>query len=343
MKKSKNVVLYNVAIVAMILVFLTSMFGFFKGIFSGRHGGGEETTTFTTAIVEVEKPTQAPTPDVPDEPAGEVTTGSSGQSSFTFEIPDYTGEPFYVINNNVPDFKTEEITASVFENYSELDGLGRCGVAYANICIELMPDEAREEIGSVKPSGWTYSGKSNNNKYDFVDGKYVYNRCHLIGFQLAGENANPKNLITGTRYINVNGMLPFENMVADYVKNTGNHVLYRVTPIFNGNELVCRGVLMEAYSVEDNGYGVEFCVFCHNVQPGVEINYLTGQNQIETAAQSEPETQKTEGYVLNDNSKKFHLPSCKYASTVSSNQRYVSDARDHLIEEGYVPCKVCNP
>lgn len=213
--------------------------------------------------------------------SSDVSTNKQEEfTAFTLsQIPEFSGDAYVVVNNGIPYFEASEITTSVFETYSELDALDRCGVAYANICKELMPTEDREKIGSVKPSGWTYNGKSNNNKYDFVDGKYIYNRCHLIGFQLAGENANKKNLITGTRYLNIEGMLPFENMVADYVKETNNHVLYRVTPIYKDNELAARGVLMEGYSVEDNGRGVKFCVFAYNVQPGVIINYSTGQNQ----------------------------------------------------------------
>lgn len=187
-------------------------------------------------------------------------------------IPAYDGSPYIEIHNNVPDFSDDEITTDVFETYSDLDSLGRCGVAYANICPELMPTEERGEIGQVKPSGW------HTIKYDCVDGKYLYNRCHLIGYQLAGENANEKNLITGTRYMNVDGMLPFEDMIADYVHETGNHVLYRVTPVFEGSNLVASGVQMEAYSVEDNGEGVCFNVYCYNAQPGVEIDYATGDS-----------------------------------------------------------------
>lgn len=186
-------------------------------------------------------------------------------------IPEYSGKAYVAINDNVPFFTEEELTKKPFENYSSLDNLGRCQVAYANICKEIMPEEKREEIGSVKPSGWQ-SIKTNK-----ADGGYLYNRCHLIGFQLAGENANKLNLVTGTRYLNVDGMLPFENMVADYVKETNNHVLYRVTPIFEGDNLVCSGILMEAKSVEDNGEGILFNVYCYNVQPGLTIDYATGK------------------------------------------------------------------
>ena len=201
----------------------------------------------------------------PDEPPASAVTLA--------DIPEYSGKPFVVLNDNWPDFDIEDLTTEPFEIYSELDSLGRCGAAYANVCLEIMPTEERGSIGQVKPSGWQTV------KYDFVDGKYLYNRCHLIGYQLAGENANERNLITGTRYMNVTGMLPFENMVDDYVEETENHVLYRVTPIFEGNELVARGVQMEAFSVEDEGEGICFNVFVYNVQPGVVIDYATGESR----------------------------------------------------------------
>ncbi len=259
------------------------------------------------------------------------------KAPFTFsQVEEYSGEAYTVVNNGIPYFKATEITTSEFETYSDLDELGRCGTAYANICKNLMPTEEREEISSVKPSGWTYNGKSNNNKYEFIDGKYIYNRCHLIGFQLAGENANNKNLITGTRYLNIDGMLLFENMVADYVKETNNHVLYRVTPIYKGNELVPRGVLIEAYSVEDKGNGIEFCVFSYNIQPGIEINYLTGQNWLIVT-----EDTASSGYIINTKTKKIHTPDCEYAT--SSSQSFVNGNINNLINEGYVKCKVCNP
>ena len=177
-------------------------------------------------------------------------------------IPAFSGKPYIEINGNIPFFTANELTAVSFEHYSDLDGLGRCGEAVASVGRDLMPDTDRGSIGSVKPSGWVTV------KYDFVDGKYLYNRCHLIGYQLTGENANEKNLITGTRYLNIKGMLPFENMVADFVKETGYHVMYRVTPMFEGNNLVASGVLMEAQSVEDGGEGIRFNVYCYNVQPG---------------------------------------------------------------------------
>lgn len=192
------------------------------------------------------------------------------------QIPEYTGSPYTVINDNEPEFEADDFSTEAFENYSELDDLGRCGVAYANICHEIMPTEKRGAIGMVKPSGW------HTVKYpELIKDRYLYNRCHLIGFQLAGENANTKNLITGTRYLNVEGMLPFEDEVADYVKETDNHVLYRVTPVFDGDNLVASGVQMEAESVEDDGAGVKFNVYCYNVQPGIGIDYATGDSWVD--------------------------------------------------------------
>lgn len=187
-------------------------------------------------------------------------------------IPDYSGKKYIKLNSNAPEFKKNERTTKSYESYSDLDALGRCGGAKACIGKDIMPTEKRGAIGMVKPTGW------HTVKYDCVDGKYLYNRCHLIAYQLTGENANRKNLITGTRYFNVEGMLPFEEMVGDYVRETGNHVLYRVTPVYDGNNLVAKGVQMEAESVEDKGKGIKFNVFVYNVQPGVEIDYATGES-----------------------------------------------------------------
>lgn len=200
-------------------------------------------------------------------------------------IPAYDGKAYVAVNNNEPFFTDSDMTTTAFENYSDLDSLGRCGVAYANICKEIMPTEKRGKIGMIKPSGW------HTVKYDVIKDRYLYNRCHLIGYQLAGENANPKNLITGTRYLNVEGMLPFENLVADYVNNTGNHVLYRVTPMFSGSNLVANGVLIEAKSVEDNGGGILFNVYCYNVQPGVGINYENGDSWLDGTVPQEQSAQ----------------------------------------------------
>ncbi len=208
---------------------------------------------------------------------GNPTVEAGGLFNDWYEnIPEYAGEPVFVVNNGIPFFTEEErATTDVFEEYSELDELGRCGTAFANICLELMPDKERGNIGNVKPSGW------HTVKYDVIADRYLYNRCHLIGYQLAGENANERNLITGTRYLNVEGMLPWENLVAEYVKETENHVLYRVTPYFEGENLVAFGVLIEAWSVEDQGEGLCFNVYCYNVQPGVIIDYSTGESRQE--------------------------------------------------------------
>ncbi len=254
-------------------------------------------------------------------------------------IPDYTGTAFVVVNNNVPFFSDNDLSNTVFETYSELDELGRCGVAYANICQDLMPDTERESIGQVKPSGW-----HTINYHELIDGNYLYNRCHLIGYQLAGENANEKNLITGTRYLNVEGMLPFENQIADYVKSTNHHVLYRVTPIFKDRELVCRGVLMEAQSIEDDS--CVFCVYCYNVQPGIGIDYATGNSWIEKdiiEASANNESQNIT-YILNTNSKKIHKLSCSSIADISpKNKKETNLSKDELILQGYQPCKICNP
>ena len=203
-----------------------------------------------------------------------VKTPTVDSMENALSIASYSGDPYAEINGNRPFFEESDYTTDVFEIYSELDSLGRCGVAFANICKELMPTEERGEIGSVRPSGWHTA------KYpDVIEDLFLYNRCHLIGFQLAGENANERNLITGTRFMNVDGMLPFENEVADYVRRTGNHVLYLVTPVFEGDNLVAHGVLMEGWSVEDEGEGVCFCVYAYNAQPGITIDYATGESR----------------------------------------------------------------
>lgn len=267
-----------------------------------------------------------PAQEVPMEQTAVVTPDS---------IPAYSGTPYVEINANIPYFTENDYTTEAFESYSDLDNLGRCGVCFANIGVEIMPTEERGEIGQIKPSGWQLV------KYDFVDGKYLYNRCHLIGFQLAGENANEKNLITGTRYMNVQGMLPFENKVAEYVKNTGNHVLYRVTPVFEGTNLVANGVLMEAKSVEDDGVGICFNVYVYNCQPGVVIDYASG---VSALGESVPSAESTTAYILNTNTHKFHYPSCSsVASMKEQNKQEYQGNREDLIAQGYDACKRCNP
>ena len=290
----------------------------------------------------------------------------------------YTDSDAYcVVNRNVPFFYESEYTTEAFESYSPLDELGRCGVAYANICTEITPTEERGQVGSIKPSGW------HTIKYEgIVEGNYLYNRCHLIGFQLAGENSNECNLITGTRYLNNIGMLPFENKIFDYVKETGNHVLYRVTPKFEKNNLLSDGVLLEAHSVEDNGK-LEFCVFCYNIQPQITIDYKTGESKIydgtpliseelniensteyvtdtydtdfhsQEIQQTETEIQSVDiynsdeiirEYIINTDTKKFHLPECPSVESMKEeNKQTYYGSREQLSDEGYQPCKRCNP
>lgn len=252
------------------------------------------------------------------------------------DVPEFSGEPYVVINDNEPSFPAEDFTSEGFEEYSPLDDLGRCGVAYANVGLDTMPTEERGSISNVKPTGWK------SVQYDFVDGKSLYNRCHLIGFQLTGENANRQNLITGTRYMNVDGMLPFENLVADYVKETENHVLYRVTPIFEGDNLVASGVQMEAQSVEDKGEGVCFNVYVYNNQPGVTIDYATGDSWASDEAPAG--TSKESTYILNTSSRKFHKPDCGSVETISpSNKKSYTGTREELINQGYEACGKCKP
>lgn len=329
---------------------------------------GDETEIQTAAETEIQAAAQVQSDDSKQKV---VHTGTASAFNAA-DVPAYSGEPYTAVNNNEPYFTSDNLTTEAFENYSELDALGRCGVAYANVCLETMPTEKRGSISEVKPTGW------HSVKYDNVDGKSLYNRCHLIGYQLTAENANQQNLITGTRYLNVDGMLPFENMVADYVKETDNHVLYRVTPIFTGDNLVADGVLMEGYSVEDEGEGICFCVYAYNVQPGITIDYATGDSWLssengnsdsssggnsavsqsaadksgtqQAAVQTEsvketsaPVSTGTE-YILNTNTKKFHYPSCSSVKQMkASNKKEYTGSRDDLIVQGYNPCKKCNP
>lgn len=257
----------------------------------------------------------------------------SGQINIK-DIPAYSGHPYIKINEGIPFFTEADLSVTSFESYSKKDRLGRCGTAFANVCKELMPTSPREDISSVKPSGWTHT------EYSFIDGKTLYNRCHLIGFQLTGENANDRNLITGTRYMNTSGMLPFENMVADYVKETGNHVLYRVTPLFDGNDLVASGVMIEAESVEDRGDGILFNVYCYNVQPGVSINYRNGKSKLEASKYTDIEST----YILNTERKIFHLTSCETAKKIpAENKKSFTGKISDLAEMGYKPCLGCEP
>ena len=273
----------------------------------------------------------------PDSSSKAPSQTSDQEVSYNLDaIPEYTGEPYVVINENVPFFTESDFTEDAFETYSDLDELGRCGAAFANVGKETMPTEERGQIGMIKPSGWQTV------KYDCVDGKYLYNRCHLIGYQLSAENANEKNLITGTRYLNVSGMLPFENMVADYVDETQNHVLYRVTPIYSGENLVANGVLMEARSVEDDT--IEFCVYCYNVQPDVQIDYATGKSSLVGSQEVSEAPDQNATYILNENSKKIHTPDCpSVQDTKPKNRKEYHGSLQDLLDDGYTGCKNCNP
>lgn len=260
-------------------------------------------------------------------------------SESVMTVPVFSGDPFIAINENKPEFSQDDHTVEAYEDYGDLDKLGRCTQAMACVGVELMPTEERESISSVKPSGWVQA------QYDIVDGKSLYNRCHLIGFQLTGENANECNLITGTRYMNVEGMLPFENMIADYVKETNNHVLYRVTPVYDGTNLVARGVQLEALSMEDNGDGICFNVYVYNNQPGILIDYADGTSKLERNTTETDIPQNGEvSYVLNTNSKKFHTSTCAQADGMSPENREIfAGDRQELIEQGYVPAGCCKP
>ncbi|MBQ2875575.1 MAG: DNA/RNA non-specific endonuclease [Clostridia bacterium] len=277
----------------------------------------------------------------------EKPSAGNGPSVDEGELPDHSGGAAYVaVNGNIPYFEADDIVYESYEYYSELDGLGRCGVAVACIGTDIMPTEDREGSLTVTPSGWEYKGKSNNNTYSFVDGGFIYNRCHLIGYQLTGENSNEKNLITGTRYLNMKGMLPFENLVKAFVVDTEMHVMYRVTPIFEGNDYVAKGVLMEGYSVEDDGEGICFCIFAYNIQPGVIIDYYTGENKADPEYNEGSEETVSAVYVLNISTKKYHLPTCTYAKSMSSDNRfnYTGEPEDFkTLYPDYLPCGSCNP
>lgn len=311
---------------------------------------GEATEADTEADTETDAATDTDTEAVTDaDTDGEQTLAGSDSAlevpALTLpafaptDAPAYGGNPFAEINGNIPFFTTNQITAESYEFYSPLDDLGRCGLTVASIGIDLMPTDDRESISSVKPSGW----QSTTYDTDIVSGGYLYNRAHLIGFQLCGENANELNLITGTRYFNVIGMLPFENMVADYIKETENHVLYRVTPIYTGDNLVAEGALMEGWSVEDNGEGICFCVYVYNVQPGIIIDYATGESRLSEDS-GETQAPVEMDYVLNTKTKKFHHTWCNSVADMSeANKDTFHGYRSELIELGYAACGSCQP
>lgn len=304
----------------------------------------------TTSSTNTEITSESVTELTSESAAANTSTEVASDIKNELSVENYSSEPYIEVNNNVPYFTSDDYTTESFETYSDLDDLGRCGVAYACIGKDLMPTEKRGSIGKVKPSGWH---TSNYNEYPgLVDGNYLYNRCHLIAYMLAGENANEKNLITGTRYLNIDGMLPFEDKVHDYMlENEDNHVLYRVTPIFKDDNLVADGVLIEAYSVEDNGK-LQFCVFCYNVQPNIVIDYKTGDNHISEDYDSAKSTEETTwednpnwySYILNENSKKIHLPDCENAQKINSKNRTETNRTyKELTDAGYKPCGVCHP
>ena len=316
--------------------------------------------SFSAAASYTADASRTPEPYITESPSSGGSAAPAASASSNTENTEadlallkYSGKPYAVVNGGIPSF-SQTGTAS-WERYGELDRLGRCTAAEACIGRDIMPTLTRGPIGQIKPTGWHTA------KYDFVDGKYLYNRCHLIGFQLTGENANERNLITGTRYLNTKGMLPFENMVADYIKDTGNHVMYRCTPVFAGNELVARGVHLEAYSVEDNGDGICFNVFIFNVQPGVKIDYLTGESSLEGESTTPPtpkpsvtpkptpkpspsSTAQAQSYVLNTKTHVFHYASCRHVSSIKdANRNNFTGSRDALISDGFKPCGSCHP
>lgn len=321
-----------------------------KGTSSETTTSAVSTTSVTESTAVSETTTSAATTVEPEKPTTPFSLSN---------IPPFSNTPYCEVNNNKPFFTDDEITTQSYEYYPDLDSLGRCGACIACISLDMMPTAEREGIGMVKPSGWQLS------KYDFVDGKYLFNRCHLIGYQLTGENANLNNLITGTRYMNIQGMLPYENKTADYIRSTGNHVMYRVTPLFEENNLVATGVLMEGYSVEDNGQGICFNVFCYNAQPGVIIDYANGENQLDESSDviildpfvedtDEPPVidrdipdnsdEQSQTYILNKNTKKIHYPWCSSVDDMAEHnkQEFTGDINE-VISQGYSPCKRCNP
>ncbi len=289
--------------------------------------------------------------DIPELEAPPIGEDDIPEPSEDPDPADPTNGIYAKLNGNKPYFDAEDITDTCFELYSELDELGRCGVAYACVGIEIMPTEVRDfSLTSISPSGWNYNNKTNNNKYEtsVVPGGYIYNRCHLIGYQLTGETTNNKNLITGTKQLNINGMLPFENMVADFIKDTGYHVMYRVTPIYEDYNLLASGVIIEAYSVEDEGDGICFCVYVYNVQPGIEINYFTGENKLEGEVETDEPDETVKSFVINISNGKIHLDSCYTIKQMFEANREdfegtVTELHEKYPEADYSPCGICKP
>ena len=384
MKNKKALIIIIVAVLTIISAITITLSGDFEEATTVVTESSTEKGLFENFFEDEEKTEKKVNIETTKQSASTVSTTKKKQTIenvnkvSSSSLPVYKNNPYVTVNNNNPVFtSTEKSEKKSFETYSALDYLGRCGVAFACIGKDIMPTGERGEIGQVKPSGWKTA------KYDFVDGKYLYNRCHLIGWQLTGENANNKNLITGTRYMNVQGMLPFENMVDDYIEETGNHVLYRVTPIFKSSELVVRGVQIEAYSIEDEGDGICFNVYCFNVQPGVTIDYQTGSstiNEKEVTTKKAVTTKKTEAtkvattkpvttvkptttkaptttkpsvpssatdkvsYIANTNTLVFHTPNCRYSDDIlPENRLETSETSVSLKEKGYSPCGACKP
>ncbi len=319
--------------------------------------GSEEVPVQNQLSEESKKTEEKPGSKEPEKEEGSSGVGS-GDTVTLSQIPAYSGSPFTILQNNIPNFTAEELKSVGYETYHNLDALGRTVGAIACVGKDTMPvqGEERGSISSIKPSGWIQAS------YDSISGKYLYNRCHLIGWQLSAENANPRNLMTGTKYFNVNGMLPFENMVADYIKETGNHVAYRITPLYEGTNLVASGVQMEAWSVEDRGEGICFHVFCYNVQPGITIRYADGSSTALSSSPPVTTTKKvttttkkvttattakkpaTQTYILNTSTKKFHDPSCHSAKQIAQkNYAESNSSRESLISQGYSPCGNCDP
>ena len=325
--------------------------------FSPEDGSDEDTDPDETGE-DSSKSGEADSSEGSDESEGSSEAGNGGHSgnvqyahelpwgAQTPEIPAYSGEARIVLNGNKPYFDTSALTPECYDFYGELDELGRCTGCDAVIGQEIMPTEKRGNISSVHPTGW------HTDKYSFVDGESLYNRCHLIAYMFTGQNINEKNLITGTRYMNTTGMNDLENTTCDYIRRTGNHVRYRATPVFEGDNLLASGLILEAWSIEDQGEGICFCIYAYDVQPGVEIDYATGDNWLsgaepveeaqETLPTTDPDVEGT--YILNLKTKKFHLPTCSGVSDIQEkNKQEYTGSRNQLIEEGYKPCGGCGP
>ena len=324
MKRTRNLLLIILILIITLFLGYQRFYGPFNGSLDDSYGN------------------QGTTQEAPESIAAEEQSDIRPELPDLGEFPPYSGSPVVEINGGKPSFTEEELTTKSFERYSRLDKLGRCGTAYANVSPSTMPKEERGSISEIHPSGWQGTSYP-----DLIEGELLYNRCHLIAYSLAGENANEKNLITGTRYMNTEGMQPYELEVLEYVRGTGNHVLYRVTPIFEGDNLVASGVVMEGMSVEDHGTAVCFHVYAYNVQPGVIIDYKTGDSKLDPSYDDstlEKEQETEQGYVLNTNTHKFHRPSCDSVADMKDKNKIISkNSREEIIQDGYEPCGRCRP